>query len=156
MNTLIAPPKVELGNAVLIAIAKQAEKWAHRDELQDGAKYVLDCQVAGTINGHPFSLPIGTTMTVGHATSKASSVTPELDAILAIMLDFIPADVRDDVIEYVLDEYRKEGKLTANDAQLSQVDELLAHMRQAKTVSARGAVSVKPAVKECLPSVAVA
>lgn len=155
-HDLLPCPKVELGNAILIAIAKQCEKWSDRDQVADGGRYEVSANVAGVCNGHSFSLPIDTVMTVGHEQRKASSVTPALDDILAIMLSFIPADVRNDVVEYVLDEYKLTGSLKANDEQLAIVDDLLAQMRQAKTVTARGPVAVRPAVKECLPAVAVA
>lgn len=155
-STLLPCPKIELANAVLIALAKQCDKWGDRDQLEDGGKYVVKANVAGVVNGHSFSLPVDTVLTVGHATNKASSQVPELSSLLAIMLDFIPADVRNDVIEYMLDEYNVEHKLVANEAQLAQVDELLSQMRQAKTVPTRGSVNVRPSVKECLPMVAVA
>ena len=155
-SILLPVPAVELGSAVYHALSKLGDKFGDRDQLTDGETYRVDCQIAGSVNGHPFTLPVDATLTVGHESMRASSVTPHVNDILAIILGFVSEDTRRDLIEYLLDEYKATGKLKADEAQLAIVDEMLSHMRQATNQPVRGSVKLNTKSKDSPLSIAVA
>ena len=155
-NSLMPSPAVELGNAALIALSKLAEKWSDRDQLVDGEAYTLQGSVAGTINGQPFSMPIDSTLTVGHESTRASSWTPDYVDILAVVLGKLNTATREAVMGEILDDYASDGCLSPKEEYHEMVDAFLSHMRQHKQITQRGAVKVKPQAKECPLAVAAA
>lgn len=149
-HDLLPTPAIELGSAVMIALSKLGEKYANRDELQDGASYEIHAHVAGTVNGHAFTCPLDAHMTVGHETTRASSVTPCVTEILALVLGKLNAATRASVVNEVLEMYDATGTVEAGEANIAIVDELLSQMRQAKSQTVRGSVKVEAAKKSPL------
>lgn len=140
---------VELTNAILIHLGKLADKWADRDELTDGSAYEIHGHCAGSIDGHEFSLPIDGTLTVGHESVKATSVTPKQVEIVAAILSKLNTATRVKVVQDVLDEYRETGTVTASEHMIELSDSFLKGLRQSKQEKRRGDVRVNTPCKEC-------
>lgn len=140
---------VELEAAVLTTLGKLSDKWAERDELTDGASYDITGTVAGTIDGHAFSMPIDCTLTVGHESVKASSVTPKQTNIVAAILAKLNTATRTKIVQDLLDEYRETHDVAASEHMVEMADMLLSGLREAKQVTQRGAVRVNTPTKEC-------
>lgn len=141
--------KVELGAAAMIAASKTLDKWSNRDDLEDGGSYVVDASLVGTVNGVGFDLPIKTTLTVGHESTKASSATPAVPSIIAAILGKLNTVTREKVVQDILSEFAESGDITAEPHMVAMVDIFLAGLRQQKQTTVRGAVKANPASKGC-------
>jgi hypothetical protein len=142
---------VSLRQAIVKTLAETFSKKFDRNQLVDGSKHCVagTVRVEGTVDGVPFAcdMPLDSTITAGHATTKASSWTPEAESQLAYALELIDLAFGDNASSEIVADIRKKfsesGTVEASDRYSEMVANLAASMRQTKQVSANGPVSVK-------------
>jgi hypothetical protein len=136
-----------LDSVVFGTLAKALEKAFDRRGLDDGDSHSVEADIVGKVDGIPFSTRLAADMTVGHASTRASSVTPDSAETLAYVLGLVAMAYGDAVVEDILDDllsaYKVNGKIPADPKYLGFVEILQSALRKEKQTSVAGAVSVR-------------
>lgn len=142
---------VSIRQAIIKTLCETFSKKFERNQLTDGSKHKIDgtVRVEGTVDGVPFAcdMPLDSTITVGHSTTKASSWTPATENQLAYALELIDLAFGDNASSEIVADIRKKfsesGTVEASERYSEMVATLASSLRQTKQVSANGPVSVK-------------
>lgn len=137
-----ASDRGEIIAAAWASLGYVASKEGSRDDLIDGAAYSVNLTITGEIDGTPIAEHIDGRLTVGHATEKASSSTPNISHIIGCLLSKLNKATRAKVLSEIPAEYAAGGQalpeLSVGD--VADAENLLAALRQTKRINARGAV----------------
>src|SRR4051794_16273061 len=72
--------------AAWAALGYVAGKEGDRDSLADGAAYSVDLRIVGEVDGESIDRTIAGRLTVGHETTKKSSVAPNVNHVIGYLL----------------------------------------------------------------------
>ena len=126
------------------ALGYVADKEGDRDSLTDGAAHDIGLTVSGTIDDQPFAVSIDGRLTIGHASEKASSSTPNIAHIVAALLSKLNKATREKIARELPAEFAANGhafpELPVGD--VAEAENLLAAFRQSKRVKSRGPVKL--------------
>lgn len=147
---------ISLRNVVLKSISEAFAKQFDRKQVDEGVKHsiIASCKVTGAVDGMPFSfhLPVDSTLTVGHSTTRTSSVTPAIENQLAYVLELIELAYGEaavsDIVRDIEAKYAETRTVHASDKYAAIVSELARRMREERQQDVAGSVSVKQAKQE--------
>lgn len=149
---------VSLRQVVIKTIAEAFAKQFDRKQLDEGVKHSIEAVVTvnGSIDGKQFAfdLPVESTMTVGHSTTRASSVTPATENQLAYVLELIELAYGEDavsgIVEDLVAKYEATRDIPASEKYAEIVANMSRRMREERSQDVAGSVSVKHASKEAV------
>lgn len=143
-SSYVAPSMADVWAALAYVSGKEGD----RDALPDGALRTVDLSITGSVDGCEVSERVVGRLTVGHASEKASSSTPNISHILAAMLAKLNKATRAKVLAELPEDYAAGGQALPNLAvgDVADAENLLASLRQTKRVSARGPVKCEYAL----------
>jgi len=101
----------ERAAAVAAALAKFAKAHTDRDAMPDGAAYDVDIAMAATVNGQPLAAEVTADVTVGHAQTRASSVGPDQNHVIAAILAKLNTRTRNKILHDLPAEFAAAGEL---------------------------------------------
>jgi hypothetical protein len=142
---------VSVRQAIVKTLCETFSKKFERNQLADGSKHKIDgtVRVEGTVDGIPFAcdMPLDSTITVGHSTTKASSWTPNAEHQLAYAFELIDLAFGDsassEIVADMLKKFSEAKTIEASESYIERVQSMQSAMRQTKQVDASGPVSVK-------------
>lgn len=127
------------------ALQYQAKKLFSRDELRAGASTPVDLRIVGIVGGQVVDETVAGSLTVGHETEKASNTAVPTTAIVAYLLEQLPATRREWLLENLPSIFQAAGKLElGDDSYRETADLLLKQLRAKSTKTSRGAVRFEP------------
>lgn len=141
--------------AAVDLLAAQAAMWAfagkiaadqgERDDLHDGQHSAVRLSIVAEVDGRKTRHAFAGSVDVGHASTRASSVGPNQDELLALVLAKLNHQTRDKLCRALADEFAAAGgKLPAIDSAIvDQAKKLRADLRQKVDQPVRGSVRVK-------------
>ena len=145
-------------NIIWHSLGKIAGKEAVRDDLSDGASHSLSLAISGEIDGDKFA-PIKLTayLIAGHASHRASTVTPDVPRLVAAILAKLNDRTREAILRDLPNEFEQAGNELPDvpDALVEKVEAMLARLRAKVTAAVRGAVSCRYAVQNARPKLSV-
>lgn len=137
-SAYVAPSMADVWAALAYVSGKEGD----RDALPDGALRAVDLSIVGSVDGCEVSERVVGRLTVGHATEKASSSTPDISHIIGCLLSKLNKATRAKVLAEIPAEYAAGGQslpeLSVGD--VADAENLLVALRQTKRITARGAV----------------
>jgi hypothetical protein len=143
VSVATSPATEEHTAAAWQAIGRLADKLSNRDALADGAAYTVNVQIKASIGKQTVVDTIGQiNLTVGHATTKASSTGPDQAHLLAVLFSKLNRQTREAICRELAADYAANGcELPEVDKSLTEAaTDLLKRLRQEKRVSQRGPV----------------
>lgn len=131
--------------AVFAALAKIAEKEGDRDQLVDGATHQVAIEILAKVDGVPFEANASAMLSVGHASTRASSTTPNVAHVLALVLGKLNAATRDKILSELPEDFERNGGLLPEVAEtaIEAADNMLRRLRAKVQTTVRGSVSCK-------------
>lgn len=139
------PNLVALHAAIWAAVGKVAEKENRRDDLPDGFTGKVEMYIAAKIAGSVYRQGFTADLSVGHASTRASSSLPNTGAIVGHILALLNEKTREAVLRDLPAVYASNaGELPEVPEEISAAaDGLLAKLRATKSQAVRGSVSCK-------------
>jgi len=138
--------KVEHSAVALQAAAVVLAKECRRDDIPDGGAYKVRLQLAAQVNDGPvFLQAFDCDMTVGHESTRASSVNPQPAELLGLVLGKLNAATRETILRELPAEFAANGNAMPEvPKEIAEAAAgLLAKLRASKSQVVRGSVSVK-------------
>lgn len=134
-------------------LALQAAMWAftakisadqgERDDLHDGQHSNVRIAIVAEVDGHRTRHSFAGSVNVGHASTRASSVGPNQDELLALVLSKLNTATRDAICRDLADDFAAAGKMPEVDSAIvKQAAKLRADLRQKVDQQVRGSVRV--------------
>lgn len=128
--------------AVSLAFAAKAcEKDGDRDELPDGSEFDCDVTLLARVDDEEFRYDATGRLSVGHPSTRAGTV--DAAGMLGWMLEQVPEDHREPMIDELLRVYETDGEFPVSKSNHDKATKVLQRMRACKQTTARGSVSVK-------------
>ena len=155
--TTPATPDLLATRAAMFAfIGKLAADEGERDDMTDGQHSEVTLSIVAEVDGKRCHHAFAGTVDVGHASTRASSVGPNQDELLALVLAKLNTVTRDKLCRDLASEFAAAGgKLPAVDKSIvDQAAKLKSDLRQKVDQPVRGSVRVKYAAAQ-QPSFAV-
>lgn len=155
--TTPATPDLLATRAAMFAfLGKLAADEGERDDMSDGQHSEVTLSIVAEVDGKRCHYAFAGTVDVGHASTRASSVGPNQDELLALVLAKLNTVTRDKLCRDLADEFAAAGgKLPAVDSAIvDQAAKLKADLRQKVDQPVRGSVRVKYAAAQ-QPSFAI-
>lgn len=139
-------------NAILLALGQTLSKWADRDALPDGSAFKISAEIRGDCDGQAFSLPIATSLTVGHQSTRKSSSTPAVAEVLAAALAAVAVLADEDTARQVADslvsEFAARKAIDVDQAFIDLAESTLAGLRASVECEVRGPVKCQASTRE--------
>lgn len=134
--------EASLANIAWKTLEKVAAKEQNRDEFVDGSQHKVNLEILGTVDGKPVFQRIASTLLIGHAQTKSSSVNPQVVELVAYILSKLNHSTRARLLQDIPTSF------VENDFHIPEVDEelvvetrdMLKRLRRSVTVDARGPV----------------
>ncbi len=142
----------ELRSAALLALSKTLGDASDRDQINDGSAFHVSATISGQIDGYAFELPVDCSMTVGHESTRASSVNPKINEVVGLILSKLNGATREAVKRDVLTHFAETNTVEASDEATKDAGEFLSALRQQVSQTVRGSVKVEDLVR---PAVAI-
>lgn len=155
-STATTPDLLATRAAMFAFLGKLAADEGERDDMADGQHSEVTLSIVAEVDGKRCHHAFAGTVDVGHASTRASSVGPNQDELLALVLAKLNHQTRDKLCRDLADEFAAAGgKLPAVDKSIvDQAAKLKSDLRQKVDQSVRGSVRVKYAAAQ-QPSLAV-
>ncbi len=136
---------VALRAAAYTTLAKIADKEISRDDIPDGFSGKVELLIAARINGKIIQEVFDSTISVGHASQRASTVTPQPAALLALVLSKLNTATREKILNELPADFVANGNAMPEPSPelTAEAEGLLAKLRANKPQTVRGNVSVK-------------
>lgn len=132
---------------VWAALEKVSKKELDSDALTEGSSHEVLLKITGTVDDEPVCETIASTVTVGYSRTKSSSVNPQIDKLLAWVLSKLNGSTRNRILLDIPAEFSETGEMPESDPVIvEQAKYLLKHLRQIKTVNARGPIGCQYSV----------
>ena len=149
--------ETSLANIAWKTLEKVAAKEQNRDEFVDGTQHKVNLEILGTVNGRPVFQRIASTLLIGHAQTKSSSVNPQVVELVAYILSKLNQSTRDRILNDIPSAFvENEYHIPETDEELvAQSREMLKQLRRSVTVNARGPIHCEyeiEAVEENFPA----
>lgn len=135
--------RVELAAALWGFAQKVAGDHFERDDLSDGARHTVRLAIAAEVDGQRYSQQFDGDLTVGHASTRASSVGPDQDHLFAYILSKLNSATRNSICRGLVDDFAAAGELPAvGDDYIALAKDLRSALRQKVEQPVRGSVRV--------------
>ena len=127
------------------ALGKIASKEGNRDLMPEGSNHTVNLAILGDVDGEMVEIQVGSRLSVGFDSTRASSVTPDADHVVAYLLSRMNPATRARVLSELPEQFAANGNhLPEVDSSLIDAAEgMLTRLRAKVEQNVRGSVAVK-------------
>ena len=137
-----------LRSAVYHALAAHAAKERDRGQLIDGESYPLEISIEASCGAQAMVAEIVGDLTVGHATSSASSSGCDVAQVCAYMISQLPNAKQIQILDDLPARFELNGQLpVVADDLIEAAARMHKRLRHRTTLEKKGQVSFRPAMK---------
>ena len=143
MTTMYANPltgSFRLKDVVWAALEKIGGKQKDREAIEPDSTHDVCLTLSGTVNGEPFEQQLSSILQVGSDLRKATSTTPELPTLVAVILSKLNRVTREKLLNEIPDEFRENNQRlpNCNEDFVDQATRMLQRLRAEKQIQVKG------------------
>ena len=129
-------------DVVWAALEKIGHKHKNRSAIAPNSVHEVNLHLSGTVNGEPFEQDLYSIVSVGCDQQKATSATPDLPKLIAVILGKLNRATREKLLAEIPTEFaHNDGEMpNCSQAIVAQTDLMLKKLRSEKQIRVKGSV----------------